>query len=73
MNFFDFIGGNAGQWHVKTINAVVGESLEKVSNLHIIQSFPQKTEQGIWVLKGFTSNVRYIEKTEKRATFGYSA
>jgi chlorite dismutase len=64
-NFFDFRGGNAGQWEVLTMNTVIGDSLENVSHLEILQSSPETQFNGIWTLKGFTSNVRYAEKSER--------
>ena len=61
---FDFIGGDSGQWKVVRMNAVIGELLEEVSHLKIVQSSLQSSNQGIWTLKAFRSNLRYAERTE---------
>ncbi|MFM9911659.1 MAG: chlorite dismutase family protein [Chitinophagaceae bacterium] len=63
---FEFIGGNEGQWKVISSKAVTGENLAAVSHLKIIPSSLEKsTEYGAWALKGFRSNIRYTDKTEK--------
>lgn len=63
-NFFDFIGGASGEWQVTRMSSIVGASLEAVTHLQRLPSSPVKTKGGIWILKGFTSNVRYAEKDE---------
>lgn len=63
-NFFDFIGGASGEWQVTRMSSVVGAPLEAVTHLQILPSSPVKIKGGIWILKGFTSNVRYAEKDE---------
>lgn len=62
---FDFIGGNEGQWQVIRMNTVSGETLSSVTHLKIIPSSLVKSTVGVWALKGFRSNTRYTEKTEK--------
>ncbi len=64
-NFFDFVGGDEGQWRVVSMSVLKGEALEGVSRLSIEQSAPSKIVKGRWSLKGFTSNVRYTEKRER--------
>jgi chlorite dismutase len=61
----DFIGGMVGQWKVTKLQTVAGESLEQVSHLKIVESTVIKSQEGMWALKGFASNVRYAEKIEK--------
>jgi chlorite dismutase len=65
----DFIGGKTGQWKVTNQHTVAGESLSQVSHLKIIESTVIKSQEGSWVLKGFASNVRYAEKSEKEKLF----
>jgi hypothetical protein len=64
-NFFDFIGGNRGQWKILKMDTVRGEALGQVSHLKIIQSSLTKPHEGLWALKGLVSNLRYTEKQEK--------
>jgi len=63
--FFDFIGGNLGEWEVTSMQTIVGNPIEKATHLRIFQSTMKKENQGIWTLKGFRSNLRYTEKHEK--------
>lgn len=64
-NFFDFIGGSQGKWNVKSMHAICGEGLIPVSHLDVQQSSNVHNPDGVWILKGFTSNVRYAEKKER--------
>jgi chlorite dismutase len=64
-NFFNFIGGTSGEWKVTRMEAVIGNPLETVSHLNILPSSATTINNGLWTLKGFTSNVRYAEKHEK--------
>ena len=64
--FFHFIGGSEGEWSVTKLNAVRGDGLEHVSHLKIKQmEFPHQPDDGKWVLRGFTSNLRYTERREQ--------
>jgi len=65
-HIFDFIGGDNGQWEVTKMNTIIGEPLPNVSYLNIVQGSLQKTSEGLWALKGLTSNLRYTEKEEKQ-------
>ena len=64
-NLFDFVGGNTGKWSVISINTVCGEYLPQVTHIDIRQGSFENTTNGIWTLKGFTSNIRYSEKQER--------
>ena len=63
---FTFVGGKLGDWSVMKTKAVVGDSLpvaEKLDVVHGPVSFlPDGAE---WVLRGVTSNVRYVTLAEK--------
>ncbi|HMO38767.1 MAG TPA: chlorite dismutase family protein [Saprospiraceae bacterium] len=63
-NFFDFIGDASGEWQVTFMQSIIGAPLEAVTHLQILPSTPVKIKGGIWLLKGFTSNVRYAQKDE---------
>lgn len=64
-NIFDFIGGNEGEWKILKMETIIGESIEQVSHLKIIQSSLTQSKTGIWTLRGVVSNLRYAEKAEK--------
>ena len=64
-NIFDFVGGDSGQWKVKEIKVVIGDSLENVPYLKIVPSSATKSDEGVWKLKGVRSNLRYSEKIEE--------
>lgn len=67
--FFSFTGGTSGQWVVKSIRPVVGETLEPAERLSIVQGeSPAGDMAGAsasWRLRGITSNERYINASEK--------
>jgi chlorite dismutase len=64
-HIFDFIGGNVGEWKIIKNKTVIGEPIIAASHLKIVNSNLQKSDEGLWVLKGLVSNVRYAEKEEK--------
>jgi hypothetical protein len=64
-NFFDFVGGTGGRWRVLTMDTLIGEPLLPISRLNVLPGNLQKRDEGLWCLKGFTSNVRYAERAEK--------
>lgn len=64
-NIFDFVGGDGGQWKVKEIKAVIGDSLENVPYIKIIPGLTLKSNEGLWTLRGVSSNLRYTEKDEE--------
>lgn len=64
-NIFDFLGGNNGEWKVLKMDVVIGDPLEQVSHIKIMQSSTVKHNSGLWTLKGFISNLRYTERDEK--------
>jgi len=64
-NHYSFIGGTEGPWQVTSCEAVAGATLEPVQRVNVINlPSSQLAERGIWVLQGFTSNVRYAERHE---------
>ena len=64
-NHYTFIGGNDGQWSVTSSESIKGPALETVKTIKVINApFSQVQDQGNWMLRGFTSNLRYAEKDE---------
>ncbi len=63
---YTFVGGALGTWSVEQINAVIGDSLPPVAKMNVIHGptgeLPGGTE---WVLRGVTSNVRYVHRSEQ--------
>jgi chlorite dismutase len=67
-NHFSFLGGTEGQWHVTSIATVVGASIEAVRRIDMVNASIGNVPDGNkWVLRGFTSNVRYAERHEMTA------
>lgn len=63
---FSFIGGDTGLWRVAEMKAIVGDSLPAVS--HIAIAFGSEIAldpKAAWVLRGITSNERYVDRKEK--------
>lgn len=69
-NLFTFIGSDSpseapGAWQVTRMSAVIGASLDAVKSLRMVNA-PVVTaaDSDRWLLRGFTSNVRYAERSE---------
>jgi hypothetical protein len=59
-----FVGGDRGVWHVERIAAVIGEGLAHVEQLDLVEGRSAAEVSGTWVLRGVTSNERYVERDE---------
>jgi hypothetical protein len=63
---FAFVGGVIGQWRVVDIKTVVGDALADVTRLNIVAGAVQGLpEDAKWLLRGLTSNERYVVRLEK--------
>lgn len=63
---FSFVGGDTGRWNVTKSNAILGEQLSAVSKLDVVSgSESGPSRMAGWVLRGITSNERYVERDEK--------
>ena len=63
---FSFVGGEVGPWRVVNISTVVGDALAVVKRLSIVAgAVPQVPEGAKWLLRGLTSNERYVTRREK--------
>jgi chlorite dismutase len=63
---YSFVGGENGSWSVVEAKAIVGEPLPAVTRVDIVQGIPAPTSQApTWVLRGVTSNERYVTRDEK--------
>lgn len=64
-NFYSFIGGNDGPWRVTACDAIIGDPLETVERVKVLNvPAASLTDRGVWALQGFTSNLRYAERHE---------
>lgn len=63
---FTFVAGTTGAWTVTTLKTVIGDPLPKTEKLDIINGSVSKLPDGAkWVLRGVTSNERYVTRDEK--------
>jgi len=63
-----FAGGAAGVWRVESISAIRGAALPNVQRLAVIEGREQASPgDALWILRGSTSNERYIDRDEQRA------
>ena len=63
---FSFIGGDTGLWRVAEMKGIVGEPLPAVRRLEIASSSEIPSDpHAAWVLRGITSNERYVVREER--------
>ncbi len=62
---FSFAGGNTGRWRVQSMNTLAGESLAVVEALELVEGDAGPLHDSRWVLRGITSNERYVTREEK--------
>ncbi|MEO6738756.1 MAG: chlorite dismutase family protein [Chthoniobacteraceae bacterium] len=63
---FSFVGGNDGPWKKTAARAVTGETLPVIERLNIVTGNVAAPHAGAaWVLRGVTSNERYVTRQEK--------
>ena len=63
---YTFVGGNTGLWSVIKFKTVIGEPMPEPKKIDIINgAVPALPDGAQWLLRGVTSNVRYVERDEK--------
>lgn len=62
---FSFLGGCEGQWKVTASRAIAGDVLPAIERLNIIPSRVASALGAVWMLRGVTSNERYVTRPEK--------
>lgn len=63
---FSFVGGAAGTWRVTNASTLVGDPLSGVTRLDVVTGAVASAPDGAsWVLRGLTSNERYVTRPEK--------
>lgn len=65
---FSFIGGDTGLWRVAKMEVIVGEPLPAAKRLEIVTgSESPSNPNAAWILRGITSNERYVVREEERS------
>ena len=67
-----FLGGKTGRWRVRRMDPVSGQGLEAVAFVEIVEGLAASpangagpwTTESAWVLRGATSNERYVTRAE---------
>ena len=62
---YSFVGGAAGPWQAVTANVVAGAPIAAPSRLDVIDGEISAHPDTQWILRGITSNERYVQRTEK--------
>ncbi len=63
---FSFMGGDTGPWRVVDMKAIVGAPLPAAKRLAIASGAePPSDPRAAWVLRGITSNERYVNREER--------
>lgn len=63
---FSFVGGDTGPWRVTGMRAVIGEPIAQAARLDIVSDpATASSAPSGWVLRGITSNERYVQRSEK--------
>jgi hypothetical protein len=64
---FSFIGGDTGLWRVAKMEVIAGEPLPAASRLEIASGSEIPADpHAAWVLRGITSNERYVVREEEK-------
>ncbi len=62
-----FAGGPRGPWRVERIDSVLGEPLDGVDCLSMLEGDPNPPPDAVWVLRGVTAEERYTTRVEHEA------
>jgi len=63
---FTFVGGEIGPWRVVKIKSITGEPIGDAKRLNIVNgTVPVELDVAKWLLRGVTSNERYVTRPEK--------
>ena len=65
----EFVGGDAGEWQVASISEVRGEGLPAAARMSVLEgpNAAGYASAAAWVLRGVTSNERYVQRAEQEA------
>ena len=63
---FTFVGGAIGTWCIVRMEAIIGDALANAERLNVINGpVASMPEDAKWLLRGITSNDRYVTRQEK--------
>jgi len=63
-----FVAGSAGPWRIGRVDAVVGDPMPVAERLTVVEGGePSRPLEASWVLRGVTSNERYVNRNEQKA------
>lgn len=62
---FGFAGGDAGPWRVTAMHTLAGAPLAEVKSISVLDGSPSQSAAPVWLLRGITSNERYVTRDEK--------
>ena len=62
---FCFMGGETGTWRVTEMNTMIGEPLDAVKSINVINGEARLPQGAAWLLRGITSHDRYVLRAEK--------
>jgi hypothetical protein len=68
-----FVGGDHGPWSVESITAIAGAGLKDVARADMVEGPWPFGLGGIWLLRGVTSNERYVHRQERDALLASQA
>ncbi len=72
--FYAFVAGDTGPWNITSIQAVSGQSLETAARLDVQNAhLPASPLASRWVLRGVTSNQRYVTRPEQASLVAIQA
>lgn len=63
---FTFVGGREGPWKATESRTITGDALPAIERLNIVPGSVAPSSAGaVWLLRGATSNERYVTRPEK--------
>src|SRR5437870_3116810 len=63
---FTFVGGGIGLWRIVRTDTLVGEPLVEAERLDVVSGSDASSDpKARWILRGITSNDRYVVREEK--------
>lgn len=62
---FCFVGGECGSWRVTEMNIIAGMPIKDVKKINVIAGENLLPQGAAWLLRGMTSNDRYVMRNEK--------
>jgi hypothetical protein len=62
-----FVGALTGRWRVERVETIAGEPFASASHVEVLEGAAAAGRvDGVWVLRGVTSNERYVDRDEQR-------